>query len=144
MCETARNLCDIARCAHPQYDRHPSLSQAGSTTLKVVLSPGFEEAVMVPPCRVTICLQILNPMPEPLVLVVKNGTKMRSITSSIIPTQLYSISDIQTVSYCRGYLSGTVQASDTSLTIRYLQDLFYLKSIDFKPQQDNLHQPLYI
>lgn len=63
---------------------------------------------------------------------------------SIIPTQLYSISDIQTVSYCRGYLSGTVQASDTSVTISYLQDLFYLKSIDFKPQQDNLHQPLYI
>ena len=25
-CETARNVCDFARCAHPQYDRHPSLS----------------------------------------------------------------------------------------------------------------------
>ena len=62
----------------------------------------------------------------------------------VVPTQLYSISDIQTVSYCRGYLSGTVQASDTSVTISYLQNLFYLKSIDFKPQQDNLHQPLYI
>ena len=62
----------------------------------------------------------------------------------LIPTQLYSISDIQTVSYCRGYLSGTVQASDTSVTISYLQDLFDLKSIDFKPQKDNQHQPLYI
>ena len=61
-----------------------------------------------------------------------------------IPTQLYSISDSQRVSYNRGYLSGTAQASHTSVTISYLQDLFYLKSIDFKPQQDNLHQPLYI
>ena len=87
MCETARNVCDFARCAHPQYDSI-RLYQAGSTTLKVVLSPGFEEAVMVPPCRVTICLQILNPMPEPLVLVVKNGTKIRSITSGRIPLPL--------------------------------------------------------
>lgn len=60
------------------------------------------------------------------------------------PTQLYSISDIQRVSYYRGYLSGTAQASDTSVTISYLQDLFDLKSIDFKPQQDNQEQPLYI
>lgn len=62
----------------------------------------------------------------------------------IIPTQLYSISDIQRVSYYRGYLSGTVQAAHTSVTISYLQDLFDLKSIDFKPQKDNQHQPLYI
>ena len=48
-----------------------------------------------------------------------------------IPTQLYSISDIQRVSYCRGYLSGTAQASDTSVTISYLQDLFDLKSNAF-------------
>lgn len=54
------------------------------------------------------------------------------------------MSDIQTVSYCRGYLSGTAQASHTSVTISYLQDLFDLKSIDFKPQKDNQHQPLYI
>ena len=67
-----------------------------------------------------------------------------SLGNIIIPTQLYSISDIQRVSYCRGYLSGTTQASDTSVTISYLQDLFDLKSIDFKPQQDKQHQPLYI
>ena len=67
-----------------------------------------------------------------------------SLGNIIIPIQLYSTSDIQRVSYCRGYLSGTTQASDTSVTISYLQDLFDLKSIDFKPQQDNLHQSLYI
>lgn len=67
-----------------------------------------------------------------------------SLYTVFIPTQLYSISDIQRVSYSRGYLSGTAQASDTSVTISYLQDLFDLKSIDFKPQQDNQHQPLYI
>ena len=61
-----------------------------------------------------------------------------------LKSQLYSISDIQRVSYYRGYLSGTAQASDTSVTISYLQDLFDLKSIDFKPQKDNQHQPLYI
>lgn len=72
----------------------------------------------------------------------------RSIMSShryqIIPTQLYSMSDIQTVSYCRGYLSGTVQTLYTTVVINHLHDFYYLKSIDFKPQQDNLHQPLYI
>ena len=66
------------------------------------------------------------------------------IKNEFTPTQLYSISDIQRVSYCRGYLSGTAQASDTSVTISYLQDLSYLKSIDFKPQKDNQEQPLYI
>ena len=80
MCETARIVCDFARCAHIYY--------AGSTTLKVVLSPGCDEAVIVPPCKVTICLQILNPMPEPFVLVVKNGTNMRFNTSGIIPLPL--------------------------------------------------------
>ena len=62
----------------------------------------------------------------------------------MMPTELYSISDIQRVSYYRGYLSGTAQVLNTSVTISYLQDLFYLKSIDFKPQQDKQHQPLYI
>ena len=62
----------------------------------------------------------------------------------MMPTELYSISDIQRVSYYRGYLSGTVQAAHTSVTISYLQDLFDLKSIDFKPQKDNQEQPLYI
>ena len=33
---------------------------AGSTTLKVVFSSGCDEAVMVPPCKVTICLQMLK------------------------------------------------------------------------------------
>ena len=66
------------------------------------------------------------------------------IKNVFTPTRLYSISDIQRVSYCRGYLSGTVQAAHTSVTISYLQDLFDLKSIDFKPQKDNQHQPLYI
>lgn len=67
--------CAISHGAHILNMIGIRLYQAGSTTLKVVLSPGFEEAVMVPPCKVTICLQILNPMPEPFVLVVKNGTK---------------------------------------------------------------------
>lgn len=66
------------------------------------------------------------------------------IKNVFTPTQLYSISDIQRVSYYRGYLSGTAKASDTSVTISYLQDLSYLKSIDFKPQKDNQEQPLYI
>ena len=81
-------MCAISHGAHILNMIGIRLYQAGSTTLKVVLSPGFEEAVMVPPCRVTICLQILNPMPEPLVLVVKNGTKIRSITSGNIPLPL--------------------------------------------------------
>ena len=67
-----------------------------------------------------------------------------AVVVTITPAQLYSISDIQRVSYYRGYLSGTAQASDTSVTISYLQDLSYLKSIDFKPQKDNQEQPLYI
>ena len=33
---------------------------AGSTTLKVVFSSGCDETVMVPPCKVTICLQMLK------------------------------------------------------------------------------------
>ena len=53
----------------------------------------------------------------------------------VVPTQLYSISDIQTVSYCRGYLSGTARTSHTTVVISHLHDLSYLKSIDFKPQQ---------
>ena len=60
------------------------------------------------------------------------------------PTQLYSISDIQRVSYCRGYLSGTARTSYTTMAISHLHDLSYLKSIDFKPQKDNQEQPLYI
>ena len=74
----------------------------------------------------------------------KPGHHVKAWDIKITPTQLYSISDIQRVSYCRGYLSGTAQASDTSVTISYLQDLFDLKSIDFKPQKDNQEQPLYI
>lgn len=66
------------------------------------------------------------------------------IKNVFTPTRLYSISDNQRVSYRRGYLSGTAQASDTSVAISYLQDLSYLKSIDFKPQKDNQEQPLYI
>ena len=74
-----------------------------------------------------------------------HNSKLKTQNSKIIiPTQLYSISDIQRVSYYRGYLSGTEQAAHTSVTISYLQDLFDLKSIDFKPQKDNQHQPLYI
>lgn len=61
-----------------------------------------------------------------------------------ILTQLYSISDIQRVSYCRGYLSGTARTSYTTMAISHLHDLSYLKSIDFKPQKDNQEQPLYI
>ena len=52
-----------------------------------------------------------------------------------IPTQLYSISDNQRVSYCRGYLSGTARISYTTMAISHLHDCYYLKSIDFKPQQ---------
>lgn len=53
--------------------------------------------------------------------------RYRELLLKLTPTQLYSISDIQRVSYYRGYLSGTAQASDTSVTISYLQDLSYLK-----------------
>ena len=62
----------------------------------------------------------------------------------IIPIQLYSISDIQRVSYYRGYLSGTARTSYTTMAISHLHDLFYLKSIDFMPQKDNQEQSLYI
>lgn len=66
------------------------------------------------------------------------------IKNEFTPTQLYSISDIQRVSYYRGYLSGTARTSYTTMTISHLHDLSYLKSIDFKPQKDNQEQPLYI
>lgn len=55
--------------------------------------------------------------------------RYRELLLKLTPTQLYSISDNQRVSYYRGYLSG--QASDTSVTISYLQDLSYLKSNAF-------------
>ena len=42
---------------------------AGSEMVNTDPSPMAEEAVMAPPCRVTICLQMLRPMPEPPVLV---------------------------------------------------------------------------
>ena len=54
------------------------------------------------------------------------------------------MSNIQRVSYYRGYLSGTELTSYTTVVISHLHDLFYLKSIDFKPQKDNQEQPLYI
>lgn len=57
--------------------------------------------------------------------------RYRELLLKLTPTQLYSISDIQRVSYYLGYLSGTAQASDTSVTISYLQDLFDLKSNAF-------------
>ena len=57
--------------------------------------------------------------------------RYRELLLKLTPTQLYSISDIQRVSFYRGYLSGTAQASDTSVTISYLQDLSYLKSNPF-------------
>lgn len=62
----------------------------------------------------------------------------------ITPTQSYYMSDIQRVSYCRGYLSRTARTSYTTMAISHLHDYYYLKSIDFKPQQDNQEQPLYI
>ena len=40
----------------------------------------------------------------------KPGHHVKAWGIKIIPTQLYSISDIQRVSYCRGYLSGTISA----------------------------------
>ena len=57
------------------------------------------------------------------------------IKNVFTPTQLYSISDNQRVSYYRGYLSGTARTSYTTVVISHLHDYYYLKSIDFKPQQ---------
>ena len=74
----------------------------------------------------------------------KPGHHVKAWGIKITPTQLYSISDIQRVSYCRGYLSGTERTSYTTMVISHLHDYYYLKSIDFKPQKDNQEQPLYI
>ena len=74
----------------------------------------------------------------------KPGHHVKAWGIKITPTQLYSISDIQRVSYYRGYLSGTARTSYTTMAISHLHYSSYLKSIDFKPQKDNQEQPLYI
>ena len=65
-----------------------------------------------------------------------------SLGNIIIPIQLYSIADIQRVSYCRGYLSGTARISYTTMAISHLHDFYYLKSIDFKPQHGKSLLPI--
>ena len=70
----------------------------GNCKVKVVPFSSSEITEILPPCRFMICRQRLNPMPEPLDLVVKKGTKILSIASGTIPLPL-SITEIITIPF---------------------------------------------
>ena len=60
---------------------------AGSNTVTVVPRPGSEEMLTDPPAWVTMPYTVArpSPVPSPLALVVKNGSKARSTTSADMP-----------------------------------------------------------
>src|SRR5680860_788877 len=62
-----------------------STSQS-NVNVKTVFS--FDAARILPPCNRIICFDRLRPMPVPVFLVVKNGTKISSICSFGIPGPL--------------------------------------------------------
>ena len=53
----------------------------------------------------------------------KPGLHVKAWGIKITPTQLYSISDIQRVSYYREYLSGIARISYTTMAVSHLHDL---------------------
>ncbi len=61
----------------------------GRVMVKMVC-PGWELKEMEPPCMLTIWRERLRPMPEPPLFVVKNGRKMLSAASGLMPQPLSS------------------------------------------------------
>src|SRR6185437_14293727 len=59
--------------------------KTGSTTRNVTPFSGLLATEILPPCNSTMERQMASPMPRPSVLVVKNGSKMRSIWPSGMP-----------------------------------------------------------
>ena len=70
----------------------PYTYTAGKERRKQLPFPAVLCTLICPPCRLIICLQRVRPIPEPLFLVVKKGTKIRSVTSGSIPSPLSLIS----------------------------------------------------
>ena len=57
---------------------------------------GFESTFRLPPCICIICLDKLNPMPDPFSFVVKKGIKILSSNSVVIPGPL-SVTEMKTL-----------------------------------------------
>lgn len=86
-CETARNVCDFARCAHPQDDRHPSLSDRkhhAKGGFIAWLRRGGDGSTM----QGYYLLADTQPDARTVRLGSKERHKMRSITSGRIPLPL--------------------------------------------------------
>ena len=84
-----------------------------------VCSPGWDSAVIVPPCCLTISLEMLRPRPVPwsAALVVKNGLNILSMTSVGIPlplslTMMVTVSPVWDVlSHMVGFVFGVFVAA---------------------------------
>ncbi len=79
----------ILKIAHHGTNIHNSY--LGKVRIKLLPLPTSDFTLILPSCRVIICLHKLNPMPEPDVLVVKKGTNILSSTSGRMPSPLSDI-----------------------------------------------------
>ena len=69
-------------------------SYLGKVRIKLLPLPTSDLTLILPSCKVMICLHKLNPIPEPDVLVVKKGTNILSSTSGRIPSPLSDIVNV--------------------------------------------------
>ena len=80
------------RIAH--QDANIKGSYLGKVRIKLLPLPTSDLTLILPSCKVMICLHKLNPIPEPDVLVVKKGTNILSNTSGRIPSPLSDIVNV--------------------------------------------------
>ena len=72
---------------YPQ-DTQKDCNYLGKVRINLLPLPDSDFTLILPSCKVIICLHKLSPMPEPDVLVVKKGTNILSRTSGKIPSPL--------------------------------------------------------
>ena len=71
---------------YPQ-DTQKDCNYLGKVRINLLPLPDSDFTLILPSCKVIICLHKLSPIPEPDVLVVKKGTNILSRTSGKIPSQ---------------------------------------------------------
>ena len=72
---------------YPQ-DTQKDCNYLGKVRINLLPLPDSDFTLILPSCKVIICLHKLSPIPEPDVLVVKKGTNILSRTSGKIPSPL--------------------------------------------------------
>ena len=78
---------------YPQ-DTQKDCNYLGKVRINLLPLPDSDFTLILPSCKVIICLHKLSPIPEPDVLVVKKGTKILSRTSGKIPSPLSDIVNV--------------------------------------------------